>query len=107
MLSAMARRAAGGNLVLNHAYFLSPLYIYLLAATYALFGTGPATAFTLQAVLSAASCVLALWIGRRLFGEIAGLIAGLLLALYGFVIYQSMVLLPGTLVLFLNLLAFE
>ncbi|MCK4413005.1 MAG: glycosyltransferase family 39 protein [Candidatus Eisenbacteria sp.] len=101
----MARRVAGGNLVLNHAYFLSPLYIYLLAAAYALFGTGPATAFTLQAVLSAASCVLAYWIGRRLFGEIAGLIAGLLLALYGFVIYQSMMLLPGTLVLFLNLLA--
>jgi 4-amino-4-deoxy-L-arabinose transferase-like glycosyltransferase len=85
-------------------YFLGPLYSYFLAGVYALFLPDPGLAKQAQAVLGALSCVLVFGIGRALFGERAGLVAGLLLACYGLAIYYAGVLLPASLELLLNLL---
>ena len=101
----MARQVAGGDLLGNHPYFLSPAYYYALGLGYALFGAGAATALVLQCILGALTCVLAYAIGRKVFGPTAGWIAGGLLALYGYLVYQNLVLLPDSVILFLNLAA--
>jgi 4-amino-4-deoxy-L-arabinose transferase-like glycosyltransferase len=47
--------------------------------------------------------VLLYWIGRQVFSEITGVLAGVCLALYGLHIYYTELILPTTLVVFLNL----
>jgi 4-amino-4-deoxy-L-arabinose transferase-like glycosyltransferase len=86
-------------------FFLSPLYVALLGGVYTLFGAEHVHALRLHAVLGALSCCLVYAIARRAFGEREGIAAGLLLGLYGAQIYYTGLLLPTTLVLFLNLLA--
>ena len=101
----MARQVAGGDLIGNHPYFLSPLYYYALGIAYAIFGPGVATALILQCVMGALTCLLAFAIARKIFDETTGWIAGAFFALYGFFVFQNLMLLPDTLILFLNLLA--
>lgn len=68
----------------------SYLYTLFLAAVYFLFGANPLAARILQALIVA---VLQPWfswrIGRRLFGEEAGLTAALVAAIYGYFIYYA------------------
>jgi len=101
----MARQVAAGDWIGNHPYFLSPAYYYALGLAYAIFGPGGATILGLQVVLGALSCALAYAIGRKVLGETAGRVAGLLLALYAYFAYHNLVLLPDSFILFLNLLA--
>ncbi len=63
-------------------FYQSPLYPYFLAINYKLFGHNLMWVRALQIILSGVACVLLYDATRRLFGSIAGLIAGLLLALY-------------------------
>ena len=83
-----------GQLVGESAYFLGPLYGGFLALCYAFAGPSLEVVRWLQVLLGAASCVLLLRIGSRLFGERAGILAGALLAVYGLHIYYPGVLLP-------------
>jgi 4-amino-4-deoxy-L-arabinose transferase-like glycosyltransferase len=92
-----------GALVGDAPYFLGPLYGWLLAGVYALAGPSLEAVRWLQALLGAASCVLLLRIGARLFGDRVGVLAGTLLGLYGLHVYYTGVLLPTVLVVFLNL----
>lgn len=84
-------------------YFLSPLYSWLIGVVYALAGTSTQDLRVAQAFLGAASCVLVYAIGRRVFNENAGIVAGAALALYGLQIYYTGIMLPAVFVLFLNL----
>lgn len=62
-------------------YFKPPLTPHVLAAMYNLFGPRPEPVYLLQALLGAATSVLALGLGRRLFSPRAGLLGGLVCAL--------------------------
>jgi 4-amino-4-deoxy-L-arabinose transferase-like glycosyltransferase len=59
----------------------APLYPAMIGATYFLLGEQPTVIYLLQAVLVAATCVIVLDIGRRLFNTRTGIIAALLCAL--------------------------
>jgi tetratricopeptide (TPR) repeat protein len=73
------REGSGGEV---GAFYLAPLYGYLLAGFLAAFGERFALLYLLQhAAVVAAACLLAL-AGRRLVGPVAGLAAGALLLLY-------------------------
>ena len=76
-----------------HWSFAYPLY---LAAVYALTGHHPLIARLLQALVSALSIVLVYRIGRRLFGELAGLAAALLAAGYAYLIFFNAALMTQT-----------
>jgi 4-amino-4-deoxy-L-arabinose transferase-like glycosyltransferase len=78
----------------------APGYPYFVAAVYALFGHSPTAVAGVQAVLDAAMCALVAVIGQRWFGARAGLIAGLLAAVYGPFIYFAAQMLPSTLFVF-------
>lgn len=85
-------------------FYLGPLYPYFLAVIYSVFGSSPLAACVAQVVLSAASAGLVYHLGRRLFGPTTALIAGLLTACYGMLIFFSSLILGATLIIFLDLL---
>jgi len=66
----------------KQAFFAHPLYPHVLAALFAVVGVHPVAVVVLQIVLGAATCVLVYDIGRRIFSEEAGVLAGLLLAVF-------------------------
>jgi 4-amino-4-deoxy-L-arabinose transferase-like glycosyltransferase len=96
----------GGDLLTRSdpVFYLGPLYPYFLALCYALLEPQPVQVRIVQVLLSAVSVGLVHHLGRRFFGAWPGLAAGLLAAVYGPLIFYSSVLLPATLVIFLDLI---
>jgi tetratricopeptide (TPR) repeat protein len=87
---AWARRIAAGDWMGGErAFYMDPLYPYLLAAVYAAVGRDLLVVRLLQAALGVATCGLAAAIGRRVGGSAVGNLAALLLALYGPAIFQE------------------
>jgi len=83
-------------------FFMSPLYPYVLALFYKLFGPFPQTAALFQMLGGVALIYMVYLLGRRLFSEPVGLLAALLAALYRpFVFYEGAVL-SAVLILLLN-----
>jgi 4-amino-4-deoxy-L-arabinose transferase-like glycosyltransferase len=99
-----AQAVARGEILGAGPFFQAPLYPYLLGGIYALFGRNLLVARLLQMAAGSLSVVLLFLIGRRIFGERAGVAAGIMGALYGtFIVYEGD-LLREFLTLFLNLL---
>lgn len=76
-----ALRIADGDWLGQGVFYQAPLYPYVLAVVYKVFGDGAAILRFVQAVIGAGSCVLLAAAGMALFGEL-GVIAGVLLAIY-------------------------
>ena len=95
---------AAGDVIGKEPGYLSPVYCYFLGGLYALFGPGLWTAKLGQAVLGALTCGLVASIGRRVFDERAGLLAGVLFACYPLHVYYTGLVLPTVTVTFVNLL---
>ncbi len=98
---AWARRIAAGDWWGNEVFYQAPLYPYVLALVYAVAGPDPLAARLFQALVGAATCVLAAAAGRRWFDARSGLAAGALLALYPPAIFFDGEIQKGTLTLFL------
>jgi 4-amino-4-deoxy-L-arabinose transferase-like glycosyltransferase len=98
-----AQAVAAGQFQEPAPYYLAPLYYHVLGALYFLCGPSFLAAKIFQCILGAISCCLLYDLGRRLFGNGVGLLAGLLFSAYGLHIYYSGLLLPTVLVVFLNL----
>ena len=81
-----------------------PLYPYLIAFTYRIFGSDVRWVFAWQLALGALGNVLLYLVTRRYFGDTVGALAGLLAVLCGPVLFYEMVLLRSSLVTFLGLL---
>src|SRR5436190_17078244 len=84
-----ARRIAGGEWIGTDVFYQAPLYPYLLGTSYAIAGRHLLLVRVLQALVGSASCVLLALATARFFarpgpveGKKAGLVAGLMLALY-------------------------
>jgi len=97
-----ARMILTGTFGGENVYAVNVLYPWFVAFCYRLFGTGIFSALGVQAVLDAATCVLAAWIGYRSFGLLAAVACGVLLALCGPLVFYSGALLTPTLVTFLG-----
>ena len=83
----------------------APLYPWFLSLIYRVFGPSLTAVRSVQALLGIFTCAFIAVITRRLFrSSTAGIIAGLLTALYLPAIFYEGVLLPATLALFLNAL---
>jgi hypothetical protein len=72
------------------------VYTLYLSGVYALVGHHPLAARLLQAVISGLTGWFLFRIGRRLFGESAGIVAALLWALYAYLIFFNAVLMTQT-----------
>lgn len=110
----VAREVAEGDILGDEVFYLAPLYPYTMAIPYRLFRTRTAdggyvynitTVRYLQCALGAVSCVLAYWVGSLAMGRWAGVLTGLMAAVYGVFVYYDGIIMPSSLVLFLHLLA--
>jgi 4-amino-4-deoxy-L-arabinose transferase-like glycosyltransferase len=75
-----------------------PLYAYLVAATYALFGPDVRWVFAWQLAAGVITNLLVFAIARRLFGGLVGALAGLLALLCAPLVYYEAILLRETLI---------
>jgi 4-amino-4-deoxy-L-arabinose transferase-like glycosyltransferase len=80
-----------------------PLYPYLLALTYKIFGTEVLWVFVWQLLLGVFSNILVYLIARRHFGVVVAAVAGLLAVLCGPTLYYDLVLLRASLIIFMGL----
>jgi len=99
------RAIAAGEWVGKDAFYLPPLYPYLLGTLDALAGPSYALVYLLQELLGLLNIVLIFRIGARLFGERAGLLAAAGAALYAPFAFFETKILGTTLGLTLNLAA--
>jgi tetratricopeptide (TPR) repeat protein len=86
-------------------YFVSPLYIYFLAAVHALSAGSLLAAKAVQIALGTAAVGLVWGMTRRLFDDRAALVAGILYALTGVVTFHEILILQAALDPFLTALS--
>ena len=91
-----ALQILGGKLLRERAFYQSPFYPYLSALVYRIGGFHPMLMLWLQAAAGAASCVVLLRATARLFGEKAGLWAGVMAAFYRPFLFQGVFFLKET-----------
>jgi tetratricopeptide (TPR) repeat protein len=77
-----AQRIAAGDWIGRDVFYQAPLYPYFLGLTYRIVGEDPATVRVVQAIIGSLGCVLVGLAGARVISRLAGLAAGLVLALY-------------------------
>ena len=99
---AAQRYAAGGPLT-EGAFFQPPLFQVVLGLLYRVAGANVFAARLMLVVIATGCCVLMGVLTRRAFGARAGLLGGIMLALYGPFLFFSGQLLPTSLAVLLNL----
>ncbi len=87
------REIASGAWLGKDPFVQSPLYAYLLGLLMKVIGSGVVRILLVQSILGCGTVLLTYEAGRRLFDHRRGLLAGLLVALYGpFIFYEGMVM---------------
>jgi tetratricopeptide (TPR) repeat protein len=99
-------RAVSEGLLIGEkrAFFMDPLYGYLLGLFFLVFGVDLLPVRIFQILLDSFSAVLVYRLGAAVWNQRAGLVAGLLYALYGVAFFYSLLILKTTLSIFLILL---
>ncbi len=99
-----AQEIAAGDWIGEGVFFMPPLYSYLLALLYKIFGHSIGLVRIFQSIAGAFSCVLLADAGRRFFSKSAGIAAGLLMAFYGpAIFFDSIVHNPAMAFFFLSM----
>lgn len=78
-----ARSVAAGNWIGTEAFYQAPLYPYVLAVWFTIVGDSLLMVRVLQAAWGAGACALLCVAATRMFERRVGILAGVLLALYG------------------------
>lgn len=97
-----ARGILSGEFPGNQPFFRAPLYYYLLALVYWVFGPGYLLPRISQALLGALTCVLIYELARMIFDRRTALVAGVAAAFYWILIYFDGELLITSLAVFLD-----
>jgi tetratricopeptide (TPR) repeat protein len=79
---AWAQQIAAGDWVGHDVFYQAPLYPYFLGVIYATVGRNLLFVRIAQALIGSTSCVLLAYAARRVFNDAAGVVAGVLLALW-------------------------
>ncbi|RLB90658.1 MAG: hypothetical protein DRH10_03560 [Deltaproteobacteria bacterium] len=85
----MAVTIANGDWLGNRAFYQAPLYPYFLAVLYKCFGHNLNLVRLVQLILGAVNCVIVVWTARKLFGRNAAAWSGVLVALYGILVFYD------------------
>ena len=100
-----ARRIAGGEWIGRDVFYQAPLYPYFLGVLYAIAGHHLLLVRLVQAVLGSLACLFLALAATRFFSPRAGLVAGLMLALYAPAIFFDGLIQKSTLDVFFVCLA--
>lgn len=99
-----AQAIVAGEDFTGGVFFRAPLYPYFLALVYRIFGHDYLMVRVIQFLIGSFNCALIYLLGRRVFGNRTAVIAGVMAALYGILIYFDGQLLIPVLLVFLDLL---
>ncbi|MCP4250240.1 MAG: glycosyltransferase family 39 protein, partial [bacterium] len=94
----IARDLLAGRNPWPEAFSRAPFYPYLMAAVYYLTGVSLTAMRCLQAVIGGLTCIITVLLGRRVFNRRIGLAAGVVVALYGPMVFYDQRLLASSLV---------
>jgi hypothetical protein len=86
-------------------FYQDPFYPYLIALTYYLFGPDHRVVLIWQLALGVLNVLLVAMLARRFYGELAGVVAGIIMLLNPISLFYELLLLRETLLLTLTLLA--
>ncbi len=100
-----ARQIAGGDWLGSEVFYQAPLYPYFLATIYALLGDELLVVRIVQIILGACSCVFLARAGWGFFSKPAGIVAGLLLAVYAPALFSDAMVQKSVLDIFFICLA--
>ncbi len=101
---AWAQDIAGGNWIGSKVFFRAPFYAYFLAVVYKIFGHSYVIPRLIQHLIGSLSCVLVYLLARNLFGRKVAVVAGLIAASYGMLLYFEDELLLDSFLVFFDLL---
>ena len=85
-------------------FYQEPLYAYLMAVTYKIFGGDHRWVFLWQLVLGVLTNVLIYLLARRMFGDLVGTVAGALAVLCSPMMFYELILLRESLIVFTGFL---
>ena len=92
----LAQKVASGSIIQNQAFFMGPLYPYVMGGLYALFGHAPPAPRILQMLFGLGACVLIFILGKKIYNEKTGLIGAFFYAFYKPVLFYEQTLLSET-----------
>ncbi len=95
------QQIAQGSNPSNRPYFMNPGYIWTVALFSRIFDDPKLPLLIFQIIIDSLTCLLTAVLTRRLFGQLAGLAAGTLLAANGYQILSATRILPETIAAFL------
>ena len=98
-----AQQIAAGDWMGSESFFRAPLYIYMLALIYKIFGHSFFIPRLFQIFLGSLSCVLTYLIAKKLFNRTIGVLSGIIASLYGVLVLYDARLLLDSLTVFLDL----
>jgi tetratricopeptide (TPR) repeat protein len=99
-----AQNIAGGNWIGSKVFFRAPFYAYFLAIVYKIFGHNYIIPRVIQHLIGSFSCILVYFLAKRLFNRPVAIVASLLAATYGMLIYFEDELLLDSFLVFFDLL---
>ncbi len=102
-LSDETSRALWNHWFGGKQYHQEPLYVYLVAFTYKIFGPNVHWVFLWQMMLGVASNVLIWLLARRYFGDLAGAVAAVFAVFYVPLLFYELALVRTTLTAFIGL----
>jgi tetratricopeptide (TPR) repeat protein len=100
-----AEQISKGSAIGERILDLSPAYLYITVLFFNFFGQNWEALALLQILLGSLNCLIIYFIGLRIFGAAAGLLAAAMLMLYGNMTLVELTLEPETFVLVFNSLA--
>lgn len=102
----LAQQVASGQWIGTEPFFRAPLYIYLLALTYKIFGHSYFLPRLFQILIGSLSCVLIFFIAKKLFNQTVGILSGVVASFYAMLFFYDASLLTTGLEIFLDLALF-
>jgi tetratricopeptide (TPR) repeat protein len=99
----LAQQIASGQWIGAEPFFRAPLYIYLLALIYKIFGHGYFLSRLFQIVLGSVSCVLIFFVAKKVFNQTVGILSGVMASFYAMLVHYDAQLLTTSLEVFLDL----
>ncbi|HZV69710.1 MAG TPA: glycosyltransferase family 39 protein [Saprospiraceae bacterium] len=99
-----ARKALINDIYKGKTYHQEPLYTYILAASFSIFGYDYEWIYFWQFLLGALTNVLVFYIGKRYFNALTGLLAAVFVMFMGSILVYEMVILRTTMTNFFTVL---
>lgn len=107
LFNELAHRVLTNGLVGEHAFYISPLYIYFLAFVYKVLGDSFNTVRVVQFAMGVGTSLFTYYIARQLFNRTVGLVAGIVAAAYApFLFFESNLLGTSVVTFFLTFSVF-